>query len=73
MPRLMRFLCNLNSFAAHAGATVGSGILLTECVYPIENKSANGYLFSYTSNFSAAGLGTICINGEIKKLYVKNS
>lgn len=64
---LMWFLCNLNSFAAHSGATVGSDILLTKCVYPIENKSANGYLFSYTSNFSTAGLSTVCINCEVRK------
>ena len=63
----MCFLCNLNSFAAQSGATVGSHILLTERVYPIENKSANGYSFSYTSNFSTASAGTICINGEVRK------
>lgn len=39
-------LCNSNSFAAHTEATEGSGILLTERIYPVKNKSRNGYLFS---------------------------
>lgn len=57
-PLSMWCLCYLNSFA-HSEATAGSGILLTEEVYPVKNKYENGYLFSYASNFSTAFVGRI--------------
>lgn len=38
-----RVIVYVNASAAHSGPTVGADILLTGCVHPIENKSANGY------------------------------